>query len=75
MRQDGICQHCKARIRWARLASGKLCPVNDKPDRRGTVVFKPDEIHADVYGRDALAELPSFVDRWMIHFVTCPKYV
>jgi hypothetical protein len=67
------CRTCSMAIRWVKLPSGKLMPVDAEPDPRGTVAIHSDGVRAAVLTKEEREDLPPDTPLYLSHFVTCPQ--
>lgn len=69
------CKSCTAPIRFARLASGKMLPLNVEPDAlRGNVRWDPLTNEAVVLKRGEVEEARARrAELYLSHFASCPQ--
>lgn len=76
------CRHCRMRVRWTRMASGRTNPLNPDPDEvRGNVLIVDDDEEAVEFGTRVGngVQLPAgtadavrpYRDLYLSHFATC----
>jgi hypothetical protein len=64
------CKSCGAPIRWIRMTSNKMMPIDAQPSPAGTVEI------VDGYGYVVKTKEPSLLpgeERYTSHFATCPN--
>lgn len=71
MSQETNCESCNARIRFVRMPSGKLMPVDVKPSFLGNIVLEEDGVNGRVLDRNEKAQLAPGTPLYVSHFVTC----
>lgn len=67
------CKSCDARVLWVRLNTGTPAPLDPTPHPAGNVTLSPDGQTATVLDLEAERDLSPDVERYVLHFVTCPN--